>query len=1198
MAININFDLIGNPEPLTIILANRNGNKLGQLYVDMDSIELNDKFNDASEFSFKLSKSIDAKTSNLWDNVVDFKLVYCKEWDMWFEISVEIDESLDTTKTVTCTQLGQAELSQIMLYNIEINTENDIARDDYKISILYDENDKESSILNRILEKAPHYSIGHVDNTISKIQRSFSFDGTSIYDSLQSISEEIGCLFDFPSNSGKGGKIQRTISAYDLYQNCVDCGHRGEFIDKCPKCGSSNIKYGYGDDTLIFVTSDDLASDGIQLSTDVNSVKNCFKLEAGDDLMTATVRNCNPNGTDYIWYFSDEIKEDMSDELVKKIESYNKEYKYYYNDFTSYTTKTLSKNEEKEFYVGKDFNVGDIVRFKCLRENISGASITYTDGKTICVLGFGGVVSEYSSIDLEITENIKDIYVNEYVEVYLVYDSYVENYNNLVKKYKQYNEELREIELPITGYYNLMNAYYNVIDLSLFLESVLMPSVEIMQTNAEEQAKLLTASSLSPVAVTDVTKVSKSTIDSFVLAMAKTIILPTYKVKIVKIEELDSNEPDSDNDGNKKYWKGRFIITNVSDDKDSATIDVENVEINDDIETFAKQKIEKTLNKLNADDLSISALFEKDYEEFCEELKKYALNPLNSIYEAGRACIDILIEQGIGRNKDSSKGNDEGNDETWSDDESGSDSNLYEKLYKPYYDKLNAIEREVKLREDEISCISGSYDIDGNIIEDGLLKIIEDLKNNIQDILDFESYLGEELWLEFCAYRREDKYSNENYISDGLNNAELFDMALKFFETAENEIYKSSELQHSISTTLNNLLRIKKFSQLVKYFKLGNWIRVRIDDKIYKLRLIEYNISYNDFNNIKVEFSDVTKIKNGITDVRDILSQASSMATSYGSVKRQADIGKKTNAVLNDWVENGLNATQTKIVNSVDESQLWSKDGFLCRQYDPTTGTYSDEQIKIINSTIAITDDNWKTTKTAIGKYYYYYTDPDTNKTELREAYGVNGETIVGKLLIGEQLDVSNETGNLEFGRNGLVVSNNKNTVTINPNDESIFNIKVRDESEENGFKDILTTNETGELIVVGNITANSLTLNEGVKIDSNKVDNLQTVAITGSYNDLSDKPSFADVATSGDYNDLSNAPTKLSQFSNDSEFITNDTNNLTNYYSKTELDSLFDYKADKDGLSDVATSGSYSDLVDIEELKNWVLEQIQSAIG
>ena len=44
MAIKIKFDLVGNPEPPTIILANRNGNKLGQLKVNEDSIDLIDKF--------------------------------------------------------------------------------------------------------------------------------------------------------------------------------------------------------------------------------------------------------------------------------------------------------------------------------------------------------------------------------------------------------------------------------------------------------------------------------------------------------------------------------------------------------------------------------------------------------------------------------------------------------------------------------------------------------------------------------------------------------------------------------------------------------------------------------------------------------------------------------------------------------------------------------------------------------------------------------------------------------------------------------------------------------------------------------------------------------------------------------------------------------------------------------------------------
>ena len=135
--------------------------------------------------------------------------------------------------------------------------------------------------------------------------------------------------------------------------------------------------------------------------------------------------------------------------------------------------------------------------------------------------------------------------------------------------------------------------------------------------------------------------------------------------------------------------------------------------------------------------------------------------------------------------------------------------------------------------------------------------------------------------------------ANNNYISDGLNNADLFKGALQFFEVAQNEIYKSAELQHSISTSLKNLLAISKFKKLVKSFKVGNWIRIQVDDKVYKLRLLEYGISYDDFDNISVEFSDVVKIKNGITDVQSVLSQASSMASSYSTVQRQANQGEK-----------------------------------------------------------------------------------------------------------------------------------------------------------------------------------------------------------------------------------------------------------------------------------------------------------------
>ena len=899
MAIKIKFDLVGNPESPTIILANRNGNKLGQLKVNADSIELIDKFNDASEMSFTINKYIDNKLTPLWEKVVDFKLIYCKEWNAWFEIKVELDEETETVKTVFCTQLGQAELSQIMLYNIEINTEKDIERDDYKISILYDENNPEASILNRILkDKAPHYSIKHVSSTIEKIQRSFSFDGTSILDAFNEIAEEIGCLFQYDAAIDDNGRLQRTISVYDLKQYCIDCGYRGDFTDKCSKCGSTDIIKGYGDDTLIFVTSDELASEGIQLVTDTDSVKNCFKLEAGDDLMTATVRNCNPNGTDYIWYFSDAVKEDMSDELVSKLNSYDEMYKEYYNNAKS--------------------------------------SINYDQ----LVL-----------------------------------------YNRLVNKYSPYNEKLQKITTPITGYSSLMNAYYNTIDLALYLKSGLMPSIEMSETSAEEQASLLTSSSLSSVAVDtkNISSISLATANSAVLSMAKIIVKSTYKVEVAT-STLSS-------DSSSKVWNGEFVITNYSDDEDTFTTETISVRINNDAESFIKQKIDKALNKEDVDDYSISGLFKKNYDDFCNELKKYALNPLNSFYDACDACLNILIDQGAG-NKDEKP-------------------DLYKKLYEPYYNKSSAIAAEIKLREDEIVVIEGVWDKTDEenpvLITKGLQQYIEECRDEIQESLDFEKHLGEELLLEFCAYRREDTYSNDNYISDGLNNAELFKKAQEFYEVAENEIYKSAELQCSISTTLNNLLAIDKFKPLVDSFENGNWIRVQVDGGIYKLRLLEYQINFGSFENIPVEFSEVTKIKNGITDVESILSQASSMATSYSYTQKQAIKGDEAKASVDKWLTNGLNSALVQIQSNDDEEITFTKNGLLCRSYNDIDEAYSDKQFKLTHNIMAYTTDNWKTVSAALGEHEYSYYDSN-KKIQNDIDYGLSAKFVNAGYINGSQI--------------------------------------------------------------------------------------------------------------------------------------------------------------------------------------------------
>ena len=936
MAINLKFDLMGNPEPPSIVLANRSGNKFGQLNVNVESIDVLDKFNDASEFSVTLNKYIDGEITPYWDKVVDFKLVYCPEWDLWFEIKVELDEATETVKTVFCTQLGQAELSQIMLYNIEINTDVDIEREDFKTSILYDEKNPKSSILHRLLEKAPHYSIAYVDESIQRIQKQFSFDGVSICDAFNEIAEEIGCLFVYNSNSQAGGKPNRTISVYDLQQNCnnKDCKHRGEFTDKCPKCGSTDITYGYGEDTTIFVTADELATEGIQLVTDTESVKNCFKLEAGDDLMTATIRNCNSNGSDYIWYFSDSMKEDMSKELVDRIEGYDELYKEHYNSHISQLNGTLVNQYNNLVTKYDDYYNTKSTCLDCKNEGDFEEQCPKCNSKNILT-----------------------------------------------------GQKLQTIPTTITGYPALMTAYYNTIDLLLYLESGLMPNVEMSDTTAEEQVGLLTTPSLSPVAVNvkDIKNASEATANSAILSMAKVLIRPTYKVDVVdgssSLSQVDAN-------GKYKIWTGKFVVTNYSDDKDTATSDIISVRINNAAEIFIEQKIDKALNKENTDDYSIVGLFSKDYDDFCKELKKYALNPLDSFSKACDTCISILTEQGAG-------------------DEDGK-PDLYAKLYKPYFDKQQAINDEIKVRESEIAIIEGVWDMsDENnpkCTTKGLQQYIEDCQKEIQDALNFEGYLGEDLWLEFCAYRREDKYSNSNYISDGLDNAELFKKANEFIEIAQEEIFKSAELQHSISTNLNNLLAHPKFKPLLKSFKTGNWIRVQVDDKVHKLRLLEYNFGYGDSKNIPVEFSDVTKIKNGTTDVQDVFEQASSMASSYDSVQRQAQKGNVARSTIDQWIVDGLNSANVQIQSNDNEEIVLTQSGLLARSYDDITGTYSPEQFKLTHNIMAYTDDNWETVSSALGKHNYKYWDGDGKDFVDATGYGLSAKFAQAAYVIGSQI--------------------------------------------------------------------------------------------------------------------------------------------------------------------------------------------------
>lgn len=805
--LQIKFDKWNELVDPLIVLGKRNGNKINGL--KYNELILSDKLNDVPEFTCSITKMIDGKKNPMWDNVKNFSLGWVKDWDTWFELTIDKKHSTEVTKNISATRLGEAELSNINVYGLEVNNMDDDERvyeDNWIPTVLYDPSNSDASLLDRVLSFAPHYHVGHVDSSLimdrpnrtdstdtsevtddddGSLQRQFSFDDKSIEDCFNDIAEEYDCIITYPSHSSADGTINREVCVYDLEPHC-ECGYRSPNLkDKCPKCGSTNILPPYGNDTTIFISPEDLSSEST-LSVSTDEIKNCFKLESADDDMTVAIINSMPSGSKYYWYFSDDMKSDMSEGLLKGIEKYENLFEEYYNNHI--------------------FNLDS---------------------------------------------------------------SYVSYYNDIINEYKQYNDDqFSTITTEVATYPKLAELYYSIKDLYYYLNDSLMPTFKMDETNAKTQGELV-AKELTKVSVSKMENASTTVVNNVIKNALKAILDTRYQGTVSSSEY--------NNDTHK--WIGTIEISNYSNDEDDkSTITDLEVSVDDDYETYVKQQIDLVLKKSDSTDYSISGTFKRTEDDFKNEMTKYSLSMLNLFRDAGQVVVDILIQQGV------------------ADNNGFAQTNMYTEFFMPYRRKLDAVEAAISTMESKVEKLV-KYDSDGNLA-DCFYKYVYDIMCEVFSQVNIEKCVGKENLKELYSFRRDNTYSNDNYAySDDETNLNLFKNASRFVKTIQEEIYKSANMQNSVSVSLNNILSNEKFKPLLSHFKVGNWMRVLVDDEVYKLRMIDFQIDYKN-NDISVDFSDAVKTISGLNDSASIMSSAASMSKSYNYVKRQAFLGSKANKTI------------------------------------------------------------------------------------------------------------------------------------------------------------------------------------------------------------------------------------------------------------------------------------------------------------
>lgn len=880
---NFKYNMLYELEYPTIVLTTKYHKHLGIINtVDNSTIETNVNFNSSQEISFDVYKKLDDVECNLWEKIVDHKYIYVPEYDEYYSITISLDEDNKTVKHITGTSQCEYELSNRKLYNFECNTEEDVAREDYIPTKFYDPINKNGSLLNRILvDKCPDYTIKHVDTTLANIQRIFSTDGTDIYSFMTGdIAEEIGCLFEFNS-------ARREISAYDLYQTCFDCGYRGDYINFCPKCKSTNISKPYGENTNVFISYENYA-ESITTTVDADNMFNCLRINGGDENVTATVRNINPNGTNYVYNFSDYDLDDMPTELVNKINSYNNLYEHLLNE-------------------------------------------------------------QVFSLDRNI----------------------INKYNGVIDWINQYQTEqipYKKIDNNIKGYNALTEAWYESIDFYGYINHSMMPTIPIPETDAEKEAQnLVLYLPNEKVAVQNIKSLSSASADIAVIGMAKVIANPVYKLEVINSTLTDS--------GNNKVWKGSIHVQNSGNEDDKAdTTEITVTIIGDNYEQYLRQKIQKSLDKKDSTFLSIFEI--TDDNLFKQTLHKYGLSSLKNFLGSYNAVLEVMTEQGI-TNEESK--------ELYNVD-------LYNKMYIPYYNHTIWIQDEMKLREEQIDSVEKANEL------------LKTERENVQKQLNFRNYLGEDLYIIYTHYLREDDYTNDNFISDGKDNAELIELARELYDTAKDEVVKASIPQYELSSNVQNLLCDKEFEPFRDKIQCGNWITIKADEKNYRLRLIGISISYSSLNNVNVTFSSVTQFSGVMSDAQSILAQAGSMAGSYNYVTHQAQSGSKAQSSINQWIAEGLNSALVNIKNNDSEEITYDNHGLIAKSYDDILQGYTDEQVKLTHNCLVFTKDNWRSASAALGKHQYTYYNTATKSFQNNVDFGLSASFVQAGQINGTQI--------------------------------------------------------------------------------------------------------------------------------------------------------------------------------------------------
>jgi hypothetical protein len=314
----------------------------------------------------------------------------------------------------------------------------------------------------------------------------------------------------------------------------------------------------------------------------------------------------------------------------------------------------------------------------------------------------------------------------------------------------------------------------------------------------------------------------------------------------------------------------------------------------------------------------------------------------------------------------------------------------------------------------------------------------------IQQDLSFSTNFTADQYAELTSYIDCGDYSDENItITTNMTDAEVIAQSVELYNQAKNQLSKISEPKYEFPIESKSFVFLKQFQPYTEQIETGCLIDVRLaEDDIASLILLSMSVDFID-GSCGFTFGNRYRLSNGCALLDGLTNSVVSSSKTVEKQKGNWNYVAKSDVVseFQNFKNSALDLTKNAIISADGQSVEVRDDGIHIRRL--VDGTPDPKELLITNGTIAFSDDNFNTSKLALGTITF----PDSST-----AYGLIAEAIYGNLLAGNKLTISNENGSVIIDGSGIDIYDGDITIYDGDGNKA-FSI---DPNEDTGVKNVV----------------------------------------------------------------------------------------------------------------------------------------------